>query len=136
MPVRDRPLRFARHAEQIKREDHDDADRGIGGAGTAPTELLHEQCAQRPAHRAGETAKQRQMRDRTTRMLAIQAAKSGKGRIIEPGPHGEANHQPSGDEDRQIWRDGLHQQTDRQQDGAGSQDRATAEALDEMTDTR
>ena len=69
-------------------------------------------------------------------MLAIQAAKSGKGRIIEPGPHGEANHQPSGDEDRQIWRDGLHQQTDRQQDGAGSQDRATAEALDEMTDTR
>ena len=136
MPRRNWPLLFARHAEQIKRQDHDDADCGIGGAGTAPTEPLDEQCAQRPAHGAGETAEQRQMRDRTARVLTIEAAKRGKGRIIESGPHGEADHQPRSDEDRQVRRQGLHQQADRQQDGAGSQDRATAETLDGMPDTR
>ena len=136
LPCRSRPLRFARHAEQIKRKDHDDADCGIGGAGTAPTEPLDEQCAQRPAYGAGEAAEQRQLRYRAARVLAIEAAKGGKGRIVKPGPHGAADHQPRSNEHQQVRRDSLHQQADRQQDGAGGQHRAAAETFDEMPDTR
>ena len=65
------PLATARagHDEACSGSAYEDVDRGVGGAGTAPAELLDEPGAERPADRAGEAAPQGQGGDRAPGVL-------------------------------------------------------------------
>ena len=133
-PDRRHVLFLARNAEQVERQHHGEVDRGVGETRAAPAEPLDEQRAERPAHRAGETAEQRQVGDRAARVLAIEAAQGGERRIIQPGSHAETDRQPGEDEHRKVRGRRLDQQADRQQDGAGGEHRAATEPLDEPPD--
>lgn len=84
----------------------------------APSFMRDEKSAERPANRAGEAAKQRQVGDRAAGALPIEAAERGEAGIVEAARHAQAHEQPG----QQIKRIGGGR---RQQEVSGGQEQGT-----------
>src|SRR5215475_534055 len=79
-------------------------DRRVDETCASPPEMLDHKCTQRPANRAGKTAKERQAGDRPARFAAIHPAECGENRIIKASAHSEANEHPGEQINRQCMR--------------------------------
>ena len=127
-------FRQRRHHRHLQRQRNDQVQRRIDQAGAAPAEILRQKRAERPAHRRGKAAEQRQIGDRRPRVPAVELAERGEHRVVEPGAHAAAEHDPAEQIHRQIWRKpdaqkprGIHQRR-------GGEHRPAAVPVDDRAD--
>jgi hypothetical protein len=98
--------------------------------------MIDHERTQRPADRAGETAEQREVCDRTPRVAAVDAAERGEHRVIEPGAHADADHRPCQQVDRQVRRQGGADETGGIEQRTRKQNRPAAVTVDDGADLR
>ena len=96
--------------------------------------MVDHEGAERPAHRAGKPAEQREIGDRPARLAAVEPAERGEHRIIEPGAHAEPDQGPAGEIDRQRRRQTDHHQAGGVEQRARQQQRPPAIAVDQPPD--
>jgi hypothetical protein len=109
---------------------------GIDEASTAPADGLRQECAQRPTHRAGETAEQRQVGDGSSRLLAVELPERCEHGVVEAGSHADAEHEPSQQVDRQARSESDPGKADGVEQRARSEHRSATPAIDDRPDSR
>jgi hypothetical protein len=90
---------------QLQRKGDDEMHRRIHQTGFAPAEGVGEERAQRPAHRAGKSAEQRQVGDRPARAVTVQPPERREGGVVESAAHAGAQHDPGDEIERQRRRE-------------------------------
>lgn len=115
----------------MKRQAEQKVDRGVAKARDAPSFMLNEEGAERPADRAGEAAEKRQVGDRAARALSIEAAERGEAGIVKAARHAQSHEQP-GRQVKRIGGGGRHQQMrGRQKQRTRGKHRPAAVTLDQ-----
>ncbi len=126
----------ARQQREIERQSGKQLHRRVDEACAAPADLGHQEGGNRPADGAGEAAEQGQGGDRRTRAVAVQAAKRREGRVIEPCPHAEPDHEPRAHIGRKGRRRRQADLAGADADGAESKHIAAAMTFDRGADSR
>ena len=129
-------LRRPAHHGHLQRQRHAEMQRRVDQAGAAPAGELDQPRAQRPAHRAGEAAEQREVGDRPARRVAVHPAERGEHRVVQAGAHAETEHRPGGEIDRQRRREPDAGEPERIAQRARRQHRPPAAPIDHPADLR
>ena len=126
----------SRDQKPIDRQTDDEVQRGPAQACAAPAECMVEPRRKRPADGAGKSGDQGDAGDRAARLAAIDRGQRGKGRIVKPQRHAEAQHRPcAGERDRPPG-EAEPDEPGRQHQVRQHQHAATAAAVDRPADRR
>ncbi|CAM3355409.1 hypothetical protein THPR109532_04875 [Thalassospira profundimaris] len=98
-------------------------------AGRAPVKLGLDPGGNRPADRAGKSGNQGNAGDRSARIMAINPAQRGKGRLIKPHRHANTNDAPRNTHHGQTIGRTQHRKAARKDQAGHCQHRAPAKLV-------
>src|SRR5882724_843396 len=122
---------MARDRQPVDRGSEQHVQASPNQTGGPPAKFVQEQCAQRPADRAGKAGNEGNPSDRAACVAAVEPGQGSKGRIVETHADADAEYRPGDYETCEAMRISEDQQSGGDDQVRGGEHMASAMAVDQ-----